>query len=752
DRAMATLQEIIKIDPDHVSAYFNLGNLAAQKTLYDQAEAFLKKAIEINPEFTEAYQRLGQVYEVTRLFRLATEQYKKGLETHRGKVLPMKDVLEQSIARSEAAKKEVLSAAEAAFRKGEKALEDGLFDEATGYLEQVVFFNPEDSEARLKLVPLYERKDRNNLAYLTLRLVIGRLPEHVEAHRQLARLDEKGGFYYQALKRWRAHGGADAVLARLEKTVNEIDAKTAPLVTQAMEAAKAGKHEEAIEILSKAQEHAPDDPRIRLLLGRMYTKASMKKEALDALNAAGFFELSDGQASYYLGELYVTSKQWEQARSHYDNALASEAISETLRSKVEKARSQAIRSRRDLKTAERLFNRARRAHIAENYRDALAGYQSVLGFFPSDFSSLYWTARVYEKLNEFDEAKKYYLKVLTINANHIDSNRRLGVLYEGDGQNEEAIGYYRHYLSLWRGQENAETIWVKARLKPLAKRFHVTVNQVVLSYDSNPEQSSNPDSDIRSNLGIGLTYLLRKNRGLQIPINISTDNTFFFRSNTVFSKETFGISAIRVRRPFLYSIAYNFQYGLASGGPTGLDHVGSFNLTRFSKKASSVALGYTFNTFISKQDKDFDATRHTLRLTYFKRWGEKSVSVWYRFFDNGAKLNDQASLSNGLGFSYDWTPMNKIETSFIYRVNRVDFDHIDSLGNKRRKNLLQSASLSATYRLQKGVALNASYIEQHNDSNLPSGAVTLEQQLSGQAASLGDYSQRIVSLNLTWSF
>jgi len=752
--AMATLQEIVKIDPDHVIAYFNLANLAAQKTQYDQAEAFLKRAIEVNPEYTEAYQRLGQVYEVTRLFELATEQYEKGLATQGGKLPPMKEGLEQSIERSEAGRRQAIPAAEAAFQKGSKALEDGIFDEAIAMFEQAAFFNPKDPETRFLLAILYERKDRLDLANLTLRLIIGTHPAHVEAHRRLARLDEKEGFFYQALKRWKLHGESREVLARLQKKVREIEEKTGPLMTQAREEAEAGNLLGAIETLKKAREHALDDPRIRLLLGRFYTRVSMKKEALDAFNTAGFFESSDGQASYYLGELYVTGNQWEQARLHYDNALASEEISETLRMKGEKARSRVIRNQRNFKTAERFFNRARRAHIDENYHVALAGYQKALAFFPSDISSLYQSATVYENLNRFDEAKKTYLKAIQVSPNHIASNRRLGILYEADGQHEEAIRYYRHYLSLWRGQENAETLWVKERLKPLEKRFHVTVNQVVLSYDSNPNQSSNPVPDFRSNLGIGFTYLLRKNRSLQIPINISTNNIFFFRSNTVFSQETFRISAIRASQPFLYSISYNFQYGLARGGPTGSNHVGSFNLTRFSKKASSVAFGYIFDTFISEQDRDFDATRHTVRLTYNKRWGEKSGSVWYRFFDNGSKFNDQASMSNGVGFSYDWIPMNKIATSFSYSVNSIQFDHIDSLGNKRRENLLHSVSFSATYRLQKGTMLSASVIEQLNDSNLPAGGdeVTLEQQLSGQAASLGDYSQRILSMNIAWSF
>jgi len=230
-----------------------------------------------------------------------------------------------------------------------------------------------------------------------------------------------------------------------------------------------------------------------------------------------------------------------------------------------------------------------------------------------------------------------------------------------------------------------------------------------------------------------VTYFWKKNRGLQIPIGISTNNTFYFRSNTLFSQETFSISAIRSSHPFVYSAGYNYHYGFARGGPTGSDHVGLLNLSWFSKRASSVEFSYIFDTFISEQDKSFDASLHNLRLTYNKRWQGKKGSLWYRFSDNDAKLNDQASMTHGIGFSYRWKPLNNIHAAFLYEINSIQFVNVDSAGNKKRENLLQRASLTASYLLQKGVMLSASYTERLNDSNLGTSTgseVTQEQILS----------------------
>jgi len=752
DLAIATLQDIIKIAPDQVTAYLNLGNLLAQKEQFDRAETFIKKAIDIDPDFTEAHQRLGQVYEVSRLFRLAHAQYEKGMSTPMGKVPPMKEILEQSILRNQKMEAQATAAAIEALAEGNSLLEAGDTENAILIYERAVLFHPEDLNARFQLALLYEQNGRPDLANLTLRLLIGSNPEFIEAQRHLASLDEKGGFYYQALKRFRAHGGNQEKLASLEKKVDEIEVVTAPLMAQARREAEGGEPMVAIETLVKAQAQAPDDPRIRIALGRLYTQTAMKKEAYEALNAAGFFEPLDGQANYFLGALYETGKQWRDAEAQYEKALQSEKISPGLRIKAEAGRRRAVRTIHDVARAERFYNRGQRHQVEDDHRSAIASYEKALGLFPDHDWSLYWTGWSYERLSDFKAARTYYHKALEVNPSHRLSLQHLGFVHEAEGEIEEAIRAYRQSIALWNGQENPDTDWMRNRLKPLEKRFFVDINQVLLSYDSNPTRSANPDSDLRSSIGIGVIYLLKKDRGLQIPIGLSTDNTFFFESNAMFSQETFRITAIRTTAPFVYSVGYNFQFGLARDGATGSDHVGLFNVSRYSKENSSLRFAYIFDNFISASNQDFDARRQTYRLTYDKRWEKHSASVWYQFLDNSAKLNDQASQTNGLGFSVTWSITEDFSTSLSYDIGSVGFDHIDSQGNKRRENILQSATLDASYRLQKAVVIQASYTEQRNSSNLSAGAVTIEQQLSGQSASLGDYSQRSLRFNINWSF
>lgn len=750
--AIATLQEIIKLDPEQITAYLNLGNLLAQKEKFDLAETFLKKAIEINPDYTEAHQRLGQVYEVSRLFKLAREQYEIGLATQNGKIPPMKEILVLSMERNEAVKSQALRAVKQTLEEAKTLLASGGLEQAIELYQRAAFFNPEDLETRYRLAQLYEQNGQRDLANLSLRLIVTSKPEFAAAQRQLAGLDEKGGFFYQALKRWQKYGDSQEVMERLKNKVEELDTATAPSMKEAFEKVDAGQTKAAIELLVKAQALAPDDPRIRIALGRLYTQVSMKKEAFEALNAAGFFESSDGKANYYLGELYETGNQWHDAKAQYDKALKSENMTPALRNKAKVGHKRTTQKVEGLSMAARFYKRARRYQLEEDHRSAIASFETALGLFPDHDWSLYWTAWSYERLSDYQNARKYYLKALDVNPSHRLSHQRLGFIHESEGNIEDAIRSYRHHIDLWNGEENTDTDLARKRLKPLEKRFFVDINQVLLSYDSNPARSENPDPDIRSSIGLRLTYLLKKDRGLQIPIGISTDNTFFFESNTIFSQEVFRISAIRTSAPFIYSIGYNFQYGLARGGSTGSDHIGVFNLSRFTKRNSALRFAYLFDAFISAANTDFDAKRQTIRLTYDKGLSKKRASVRYQFIDNDAKLNDQASQTHGLGFTFAWFIMNDFNASFSYDINRVNFINDDSQGFKKRENIFHSATLDATYLLQEGVILQASYTEQRNSSNLSAGAVTIEQQLSGQSASLGDYSQRLIRMNINWSF
>jgi len=62
DEAIECWQKAIEINPDHASAYHNMGGAFENKGDYNKAIKFYQKAIEIKPNLVNAHYFLGFVY------------------------------------------------------------------------------------------------------------------------------------------------------------------------------------------------------------------------------------------------------------------------------------------------------------------------------------------------------------------------------------------------------------------------------------------------------------------------------------------------------------------------------------------------------------------------------------------------------------------------------------------------------------------------------------------------------------------
>ncbi|MFQ5580841.1 MAG: tetratricopeptide repeat protein [Nitrospiria bacterium] len=758
DTAITMLQEILKIDPEHALAYFNLGKLWNQKKRFDLAEIRYKKAIEIFPDYTEAHLRLGQVYGAIRSFGRAKRQFEAALATPGGKSKPMRERLRQFIAQSEQGIQQTRKAGKEDFRRSQKRLRAGDLEEAVKFMERAVFFNPENADYRFQLGALYEQKGDIDRASNEMRGALTFNPKLARAHQHLSRFLEKKGFLYQAVKELKLANALQASrqntqeLKRLERKLFEVEKKTFPLIKQAEEEAAAGTKADAITLLKKALSSAPDDTLIHIKLGNLYADTRNVSAAYEAFNNALSLDTKNAAAKYRLGRLYSAAGQWRDAERTFHEMLQWERLPKNIRLKAETDLAIALKKLRDEKDAKRHLQRANRFFSTHDYLAAIESYEKVLGIYPSHVRSLYQTGFSYENLNNDEKAAQIYEKVLELAPKHIQARQRLGFILERQGKNEEAILVYKETLPLFKGEDDPEAIWVKSRLTPLEKRLMVSINHVVLSYNSNPAGSSDPEGDLSSNLGIDMTYFIRKDRRIQIPFAVGTHNTFFFQSNTYFSSESLSFSLTGMDSPFSYSAGYRLRLGLAKDGVTGTDHIGDIGLTWTGALPSTIALNYSYNTFSSVSDENFDALRQNIRLTLTQRWGRDSATLAYRLAENDANLNDQASRTNGVRITYNKAFTEKLRAAISLNFERVQFINPDSLAKARRKNTFRSLSLTTSYVLQNDLVFNLSYTEQRNRSNLPSGAVTVEQRLSGQAESLGNYNQRLLNLSASWSF
>lgn len=762
DSAISTLQSLFKINPNQALAYFNIGNLWARKNRIDLAEASFKRAIEIEPNYSEAHQRLGQIYEIVGYFDRAKKEYHKAQNSlQRTDRFYME--LDHLITRVEQQIRIANESALRLYQESQKLLQEGDVEGAVMKLEQAISIHPEDPDLHYKLGELYKQNGKIDLAINEMLGVIEFSPGHEQARQQLGLMYEERGYFYQALKIWRE---ADALLSsertrwhlqHLTEKLSLVESETAPWVQRAEVESENGKWTAAIEILKQALSSAPDDTRIRIKLALLYARLGNTTEAFRELNTVSLQDPSTGVEQYHLGLLYSSAGQWEDAKRAFESALKAKGLPEALYPSVQIELERVKLKIRNETDARRYFNRGNRYLNEQDYRRAIESFEKVTRLYPLDIASLYFTGSAYESLGEDDQAREYYKRILEINPMSVQAHQRISFLYEKEGRIENAIQAYRNTLELLGEGDSPDVLWIKGRLSPLEKRYTINLSQVILGYDTNPSGASNQGGDITSSLGLTFNYYLKKDRRLQIPLGFSTQNTVFFQTNTVFSSETFSVSAITFQDPYSLSFEYNFYLGIARGGPTSRGQSGTLNILRRGDSPSLLGFTYSYDNFYSYFRQSNDAIRQRIRISAVQNWNLNSLNTSYSYFDNDTNLNDQAYHSHGVGISYNRPFLeNAVRGTISYHLEMKEFKNPDSSVLRRsafRRNFLHTFTLTALYFLQENLSLGLSYTDLRNQSNLPAAVfVTAEQRLSGQAESLGGFREKIYHLFMNWSF
>ncbi len=77
-------RKAIKLDPNYFQAYGNLGNIFKMQGKFEQAEKNYRQALEINPNFVDAYNSLGAVLQLLGRLEEAAESYEKAIRLNPG--------------------------------------------------------------------------------------------------------------------------------------------------------------------------------------------------------------------------------------------------------------------------------------------------------------------------------------------------------------------------------------------------------------------------------------------------------------------------------------------------------------------------------------------------------------------------------------------------------------------------------------------------------------------------------------------
>ena len=78
--AESLYNEILKIDPNHLTSHSNLGALFLSLGEFQKAKECYEKAIEINPNYVNAHNNLGNIFKELEKYQKAKDVMKKQLK------------------------------------------------------------------------------------------------------------------------------------------------------------------------------------------------------------------------------------------------------------------------------------------------------------------------------------------------------------------------------------------------------------------------------------------------------------------------------------------------------------------------------------------------------------------------------------------------------------------------------------------------------------------------------------------------
>ena len=221
-RAAASYEEALRLDPDHVDARVSLGVVRASQGKLDEAIGHWVLALKLRPDHASAHNNLGVAL---------TEQGK----------------LEEARASLEAALRHQPDYAEAAYNLGVLLIKQGLRPEAIARLEEALRLKPDHAQAYNNLGLLLNESGRPAEAAVMLAQAVRLRPSFVEAHNNL-------GLAYAALGRTELAEASYQEALRLQPGQWELHANLGNLQTDR------GRHDEGLACYQRAVCLKPDSP------------------------------------------------------------------------------------------------------------------------------------------------------------------------------------------------------------------------------------------------------------------------------------------------------------------------------------------------------------------------------------------------------------------------------------------------------------------------------------------------------------
>ena len=174
----------------------------------------------------------------------------------------------------------------------------------------------------------------------------------------------------------------------------------------------------AVETYLEAMEIAPQDLKLKTILGALYYKNAKYEKSIEVLKKV--VEEADPNSKEYADAMISMAFS-------YDFLGESEKAKETYLSALKK-----VPNNKDI-----VFNLGRLNFMQKNYEDAIENFKKVLELDPEDFESYLNIGNAYLQLEKFEESIPFYQKAVELKPDNANAWNNLGVAYVRAGKTEK---------------------------------------------------------------------------------------------------------------------------------------------------------------------------------------------------------------------------------------------------------------------------------------------------------------------------
>jgi pentatricopeptide repeat protein len=694
--------------------------------LLDEAIKVLERMQKNAPRDPSIEFRLAGVYELQRRPDLAVQHYEQAVEKGRGTVFEKSGKIRLKLI------------------EGFGDLQKGDRVAANEAFKSVVQLDENNIVANMNVAIFAQENNDFKAAEESYRRVLKVQPDNMDAHLRLAAISLDRGDVFTGVRE------LDYILARAPNSrFAQAAGQMMGRIAQRWKIDVVRKTNADEDRLRQTLESNPQDSVSLMKLADILLLQHHNDEAKELLERAISADPNNGEAYYKLGLLHEEAKEYENAVSEYQSAMALVSDEETMKSlelRLFVASGNLYLKNKDFKKAEDSFTRANEMS-------------------PNDLAIMWGLATANSQQGNLETALAWYQKIIDLKPDHVGARMNAAFIYQQLEEEEQAIANY-HAVALLKNVPEEIKKGAEARADYLQRQIN-GFSYIVgygISFDDNLNSArDNRYFEYRSDLYAGVNYRYKLKKGLKFSLNVTPNYSIYHRAQFDFLNFTVAPSLLFSKGGYDWNLGLSRNNQSSVLRPEQSETItdtlnGGVNWVTKEKVGYRVFMSY--RGFGSTLNPFFDANTLNLGISVNESKPDNVImSYGYAITINSNKNslgNDYAYVGHGLNGRLDKRINEKLSLNLSGNIRLNLYTNGDSsTGFKRhRRTFGFSVGTGLNYRMDEWVSFVADYRYSLQYSNLPAGLIFNElQAVEGrQSSTLGGFTRSTINAGIRMNF